>query len=154
MTRKLCQSCKLDKPTEEFHKSKRNSDGLKPNCKACRKIEAVVYRTKYPEKVAANTKKWYANNPEKRKAVYRNKGWRDAGVNMTYPRYLLMLEERGHRCDICKRLDSDLNKALAVDHEHKTGLIRGLLCHDCNMVVGKMNDDPDMLRRAAEYLKG
>jgi hypothetical protein len=148
-----CQTCKLDKPATEFHKSKRNAGGFKPDCKACRKIEAVVYRKKYPEKVTANSKKWYANNPEKRKAVYRNKGWRDAGIDMDYDRYLLMLEERGHRCDICKKHDSEFEQALAVDHDHKTGLVRGLLCNECNTVLGKMNDDPDLLRKAAGYLE-
>ena len=153
MTRKLCRNCKQDKPVEEFHKSKINSDGLKNECKPCRKIEAQVYRKKYPEKIAANTKKWYALNPEKRKAVYRNKGWRDAGIDMDYPRYLILLEKQEHRCKICKKHESEFDKALAVDHNHTTGVVRGLLCHDCNMVIGKMNDYPILLREAVRYLE-
>ena len=45
------------------------------------------------------------------------------------------------------------DKPLYVDHCHQTKVIRGLLCHKCNVALGHMNDDPEQLERAANYLR-
>lgn len=42
---------------------------------------------------------------------------------------------------------------LAVDHDHETGRVRKLLCHNCNRALGLMKDDPELLRRAATYIE-
>ncbi|WP_347239676.1 endonuclease VII domain-containing protein [Streptomyces sp. L2] len=44
--------------------------------------------------------------------------------------------------------------AVHVDHCHKTGRVRGVLCFNCNSAIGKLRDDPDAVRRAAAYLEG
>lgn len=44
--------------------------------------------------------------------------------------------------------------AVHVDHCHKTGSVRGVLCFNCNSAIGKLGDDPDAVRRAAAYLEG
>ena len=51
------------------------------------------------------------------------------------------------QCAICKSCDK-----LYVDHDHESGRVRGLLCRTCNLMIGLMNDNSDVLRRAAEYL--
>lgn len=60
-------------------------------------------------------------------------------------------------CAICNRPERDMRngkvKALAVDHDHRTGMIRGLLCAHCNQALGKMGDDPALLRAAADYIE-
>lgn len=40
-----------------------------------------------------------------------------------------------------------------VDHDHKTGIVRGLLCHHCNFIIGQAEDDPGILMRAVQYLQ-
>jgi Recombination endonuclease VII len=61
------------------------------------------------------------------------------------------------RCDICGRTAAEAgvsgkSNRLAIDHDHKTGTFRGLLCHHCNFAIGLMGDRPDRLIAAADYL--
>ena len=67
--------------------------------------------------------------------------------------YDLLLVAQKHRCLVCKAHVDDLEKALCVDHNHETGLIRGLLCSNCNVGLGNFRDNPDFLRRAADYIE-
>jgi hypothetical protein len=65
--------------------------------------------------------------------------------------YDALLEKQDYRCAVC-------NKPFAlyqpcVDHDHKTGRVRGILCHNCNIGIGKFNDKPALLELASLYLK-
>jgi recombination endonuclease VII len=71
--------------------------------------------------------------------------------NLTIQDYDKILELQGKKCFICGKLPT--NKNLAVDHEHKSGLIRGLLCMRCNRALTPFKDDPVLLRRAVLYLE-
>jgi len=42
---------------------------------------------------------------------------------------------------------------MVIDHNHKTGTVRGLLCHNCNLLLGKVRNDFKMLKKAANYLE-
>lgn len=65
-----------------------------------------------------------------------------------------MAKAQGHACAICRRPDgTGKSEALHVDHCHRTGKIRGLLCGECNRAIGLLGDDPDRIRAAAEYLR-
>jgi hypothetical protein len=67
---------------------------------------------------------------------------------MTKDQYDSVLVAQGDGCAICKKSDD-----LAIDHDHDTGLFRGILCRSCNAALGMFKDDSDLLRRAAEYLE-
>lgn len=56
------------------------------------------------------------------------------------------------RCWVCGQPESVPGRSLAVDHDHRTGQVRGLLCTRCNMVIGRMQEDPATLRAMADYL--
>lgn len=75
---------------------------------------------------------------------------RDYGVSVA--EYDTMREKQGHKCAICGTHESDLKRALSVDHCHTTGVVRGLLCDSCNLGIGKLRDSAAMLRAAASYL--
>lgn len=101
------------------------------------------YRRKNPDKCRQAVKKWAGNNVErvrkyKRQWQIENPGkcmeanWRRQGIDLTYSRYQQELKKQKHKCMICgKRM-----KSPHVDHDHKTGSFRGLLCLPCNMGLG------------------
>jgi len=60
-----------------------------------------------------------------------------------------MISDQGNKCAIC----GDEHRLLVVDHCHDTGKVRGMLCTKCNTAIGKLNDDPGMLRKAISYLE-
>lgn len=66
-----------------------------------------------------------------------------------------MLSSQGGVCKICGRPDTGRinTRRLFVDHCHKTGRVRGILCYKCNTLIGHAQDDPERLRKAAEYLE-
>jgi hypothetical protein len=70
---------------------------------------------------------------------------------ITLDDYNAMLQRQGGVCAICHRPPT--GQRLAVDHSHSTGNNRGLLCFDCNVALGKFEDNPDRLRAAAMYLE-
>ena len=76
----------------------------------------------------------------------------EATYGITGEQYQALYEAQGGRCFICRRA-TGANKRLAVDHDHETGVVRGLLCRSCNRdVLGHARDDVEFFHRAIEYL--
>ena len=67
--------------------------------------------------------------------------------------YNQMFLEQGGRCLGCGKHQSELNHPLHVDHDHKTGKVRGLLCKLCNSAIGNARDNVNILRSLADYLE-
>ena len=65
--------------------------------------------------------------------------------------YENILEKQDFKCAIC--LKSKSSKNLDIDHCHTTGKVRGLLCRSCNMGLGYYKDNPELLEKAADYLR-
>ena len=72
--------------------------------------------------------------------------------NLSLKDYERLLSKQNNECFLCKKLPMD--KKLVVDHCHKTGKIRGLLCSSCNRGLGLLQDSPKILLKAYNYLKG
>ena len=72
------------------------------------------------------------------------------GINLK--EYNEMINEQNGCCAICGRHQLELFNTLAVDHCHITGKVRGLLCMDCNVGIGKLKDDIDLLKKSIDYL--
>lgn len=83
----------------------------------------------------------------KQKDAYLRKNY-----NITLEFFNKLRKYQDHKCAMCKRDEVDFKTNLAVDHCHKTGLVRGLLCWLCNKRLGKFSDDHELLRAAAEYV--
>jgi len=75
---------------------------------------------------------------------------------ITVDTYEDMLLACDARCEICgvpaTEHKEKTNRYLSVDHDHNTGKVRGLLCSNCNLMIGNANDDPKVLLRGAQYL--
>lgn len=103
------------------------------------------------EKLAAYKKEWVEKRVGKRANVLRS------NYGLTLDDYNRMLAEQNGVCAICKQPERATIKGgglrpLAVDHCHKTGKVRGLLCMHCNQALGKFNDNPGILASAISYL--
>lgn len=69
---------------------------------------------------------------------------------LTSEQYAAMFASQGGLCAVCRGRGG--KKGLVVDHCHETGVVRGLLCHRCNVGIGALGDAPAALRRAVKYL--
>lgn len=71
---------------------------------------------------------------------------------ITLNQYAELLDKQEGRCALCPKRPAEEGKSLAIDHDHHTGEIRGLLCQYCNHRVVGRHRDSDLLRRMAEYV--
>ncbi len=110
------------------------------------------WRERNPEKQKAAAKAWLERNKEYAKS--RHHKYALAAYGLTVENYNELLEKQNMCCAICKR-DTPTGKwkRFCVDHCHKTGKVRGLLCNECNRGMGLLKDDPSLLIKAANYLK-
>ena len=72
---------------------------------------------------------------------------------VTRDEYSRMFDSQGGMCAICGIHQDFVKRGFSVDHDHKTGAVRALLCGRCNLGLGYFKDNPDRLRKAAEYLE-
>lgn len=125
---KICTQCKQEKPVSEYNKRLRSKDGLRNNCKDCDHKSEHRYRKQNPSQAAL--------------AAIRQK------YGLQEHAYKEMLEKHNYQCDICES-----KTRLCIDHCHKTGKIRGILCGKCNSGIGLLNDNIADLEKAIRYLK-
>lgn len=73
---------------------------------------------------------------------------------ITPEEYLKVWEESGNKCQLCGKEKDDTKAGyLCVDHCHDTGLVRGVLCNNCNAGLGMFNDNLELMQKAIDYLK-
>jgi hypothetical protein len=103
------------------------------------------------DKVRQKSIKWYHNNIEKKK-IYDKQYQLNKRFNITTEKYNEMFLKQNGCCAICGKHQKKFKKAFAVDHCHKTGEIRGLLCSNCNRAIGYLYDNILYLNSAIQYL--
>jgi len=124
------------------------------------RLAVKTWKAKNPEKAKAITKAWRDANSDKVSAYYKKynkKRW--SGIvgkaalrsGLTAQEYEDMFVSQKGVCAICRLKDS--KQRLAVDHNHKTGKIRGLLCGKCNKGLGLFDDAHILLTKASQYLR-
>jgi len=158
---KQCTKCKQIKELKDFTKNKRHNDGLNYRCKNCNNIYERKYRQNSHSKelTKIRNKQFRKENPnyfreyEKKHPNKSKNRWLKRNFNITLEIYNKFLEEQNYCCKICLKNNNEFKQALSVDHCHKTGKIRGLLCYNCNRGIGLLQDDFKICMKAAEYLK-
>mgnify|MGYP001560667326 CR=1 FL=1 len=130
------------------------------NCGKCGKLKrGVYYKKSWPKHKyyfcvscsAERRSKTYLTKPQI--FAERKRRYDLSTFGITEKDYEVMYKKQNGVCSICK--GPSLNgKRLRIDHDHKTGRIRGLLCNGCNLGLGNFKDSLDNLRNAFEYLEG
>ena len=138
-THKKCSECDHEKSLDGFPYDKHRPDRKKTMCKECFNIKSSIY---------------YKKNTDKKKNQILLKCY-----NITIEEYNKLLISQDSKCGICNNYEltivnkTNKPKQLAVDHDHKTGKVRGLLCQKCNTGIGNLKDSIELLDRAIQYLK-
>jgi hypothetical protein len=143
---KSCSKCKKYKTFVEFPPDKRASTKLAASCRECyRKLYIERSREGYQPPI---------RNKNLKKAYSLRKYWVGSSNEQAQENYNKMFESQQGKCKICRKHQSELPRALCVDHCHETSIVRGLLCDHCNRGIGHFKDDIHLLDSAKEYLKG
>jgi hypothetical protein len=149
LTVKTCTGCGIELPLDAFYRKSPNSAegqrfrteygrAMQP-CKECRKARSRELKER----------------PERKRQI---RSWNlQSHYGISLDDYEALLAKQGGVCAICAKPPSSngpRQKYLHVDHDHSDGRVRGLLCANCNIGIGNLQDDPALLRKGAEYLEG
>lgn len=117
---------------------------------ACKDCKSTTRALGYPGPRCATC--WRAKTNERKESAHGQYVERTYGI--TAEQYEMLYKAQGGRCAICRRATGAARR-LAVDHDHKTGEVRGLLCKPCNRYGLGMfaRDNPEVFDRAADYLR-
>lgn len=136
---KICTKCRQDKPLTDFNRYRKESPKLRNICRPCSSVT-----------------QWKQENRERHNLQMMLLRFNAMGIDISVKMYLAMLQQQNGVCAICKQKETKSRNGrlynLAVDHDHKTGKIRGLLCSTCNCGLGHFKDEPARLLAAAQYV--
>lgn len=161
---KVCRKCGVEKHHAQFHIDRSTPDGLKYRCRICTNKAKAAWRARNVDKIRASRRAEHSRNRERYLAYYATKGrrnvfkWKlETKFGITVDKFDKMVEEQSGLCAICAESPSEANghrhkHRLHIDHDHKTGKVRGLLCNNCNAALGYFHDNPDRLLLAYDYL--
>lgn len=176
---KTCRKCGTAFPatTEFFYKNSGGKFGLTPRCKPCvdqdNKDSHQKRLASDPERVralaSARTKRYYQRNLGERREAHRQYQARQrqdpeklariqarkraAGAGLSPEQIQEIFEAQGCVCAICGSTEPHAKNGWNLDHCHKTGAVRFILCAHCNRGLGAFRDQPDLMRKAASVLE-
>jgi len=150
---KVCISCRESKSFSMFASSNKAADGLQGYCKPCADKAAKESYERNKEKKVAAALNWAESNPEKR-AIIHFRARLKRYYGKTYEWYVETLKQQGGKCAICgSSSPGGKRRFFSVDHCHKTGRIRSLLCNSCNAGIGYLKEDSSIMKNAIAYVE-
>lgn len=174
MQTKKCTKCKRILPISSFSKQRGGRDGLRSICRECNNAAGHKRYAADPAKTQATTRKWQAANPDRvqayrkravgkygpadRERAWCQKIWRRYGLRPAD--YWQLFAQQEGVCGMCGKPEMTTTATgkgppmkMSIDHDHQSGEIRGLLCSKCNHGLGCLNDDPQLLRTGAVWVR-
>lgn len=153
-----CRICLREKASIYLKKNYKirylkNREWIAKNKNKVRKYQRKS-RKKHRKEINARALEYYHKTKDKKHGVRLERLY-----GITLSQYYELLSKNGGKCPICG-IDKPYGEEymgpkryFAVDHDHKTGVVRGVLCHRCNTGIGSFKDSIDSLKKAIEYLE-
>lgn len=142
MQNKNCSSCKIEKSLDEFYSKKRGKLGVSAECKSC--FRARMTKTKDKQ----NLSKEEQNLLSKKRHLRKH-------YDLSLEDFEELSKKQNYQCAICGMPENSCRPfGLNVDHDHRSGKIRGLLCRSCNLGLGLFRDNELILKNALNYIFG
>jgi len=156
--KKNCSKCGkyLPETKKYFYVDGNTKCGFRSHCKECMKKSYKKWVENNRSKSIEYSKKHRLLNPEKVKFTIKKTRLKKYGLSIE--EYDKMIKEQNNKCAICgceekgRRKNGRLIK-LAIDHDHKTDKVRGLLCVNCNTAIGLTKENLFILIKIIEYLR-
>lgn len=169
---KICTGCKLSLPTSGFYLDGKGRGRRMARCIACvrsatsirdkseghklRKLERQRINRERPE-IRAKMNGWRKKNIDKARESER-KSQLKTKYGLTVDEFDGMMARQNYKCLICQENISgkpsrQARRRAAVDHDHSTGAVRGILCSPCNAGIGHLGDSVSRVEAAAAYLR-
>lgn len=126
----------------------KNSKEYQRNWEAKNKDKRKLWKINNKDKVKIVQDRYNLKNKDK---IKERRLIRDYNINNE--QYDNLLSKQNNSCAICSTHQSKLRRSLSVDHNHKTNQVRGLLCDNCNLVLGHAFDSVTLLDKAIKYLQ-
>ena len=153
----LCSRCGEEKSADQFYATSGR------RCKVCHCKDSVVRQRAKPERQKAARDRWRAKPGSREKGIEAAKRWsREHPHRVTASRFIRDLRKYGLTVEdfawmlltqnFCCAICLEKMECPHVDHNHRTGIVRGLLCDDCNRGIGLLKDNSAVLARAANYV--
>ena len=167
---KMCRKCGTEKPVAEFDKGRKHKDGsygVHSKCKSCVAKKNKNHRLKHPDEYRENSRRFEErhkerlkqdrlDNPRRRFITALRQGMAKAEKHGYVPCSATEDELRNTitgKCHSCGKSESECDRRLSMDHDHKTGKFRGWLCTNCNSAAGMLCDSSDTALLLATYLE-
>lgn len=151
---RVCSKCGEELPltTKHFRTHKHGRDGFRADCRVCEQMMQYRYKYKRGKKYSESKKKVY-QTPKGYYSYWKSRI--KSQFNLTPEEIQEKMDILKGCCEICgdSLVDSMSTKSYHIDHDHRTGEVRGLLCHYCNTGIGLMKEDEEIMLRAITYLK-
>lgn len=145
MSERKCGKCQQIKPLKDFRRK------YMPCISCDKKWHAENYK-RNRKKILLKNAEWRRNNPER--VIYHARQALLRHHKITQEDYDRMFVEQDGKCAICHDVDTGrkVSKLFLVDHRHSDGKVRGLLCHKCNVSIGLLKENVEIIQNVIKYL--